>query len=110
MFAGGRGHLWVFNCNTKILDTLLYHSAIPMFQQEGVIDRNRTPPAREKQGPKCTADAVDTRSVPRASGLVLTGLSESDRTRALACPGFGASGRESLHQSEGPGIFIPLPE
>jgi hypothetical protein len=51
--------------------------AIPMFLQEYVIDRNRTPLPGEKQVPKCTAEAVDTRSVPSVSGLVQTGLSDN---------------------------------
>jgi hypothetical protein len=55
--CGGRGHLWVFNCNPKILDVLLCPSAIPMFLQECIMDHNRTPPPREKQVPKCTAEA-----------------------------------------------------
>jgi hypothetical protein len=36
---------------------LLCPSAIPMFLQECIMDHNRTPPPREKQVPKCTAEA-----------------------------------------------------
>ena len=70
-----------------ILNVLLYHSAVPIFLQECVIKGNRTPPAGEKQAPKCTAEAVDTRSVPRTSGLVLTAFSESDHVVSLLDPG-----------------------
>jgi hypothetical protein len=56
-----------------ILEALLYPSAIPMFLQQYIMDDNRTPLPGEKQVAKCTAEAVGTRSVPRTSGLVLTG-------------------------------------
>jgi len=40
------------------------------------MENKRTPPPGEEEVPKCTAKAINTRSVPRASGLVQTALPE----------------------------------